>query len=227
MYGVSERRACGLLLLGRSTKRYEPVRRDDVALRMRLKELALSRPRFGCRRLTILLRREGWKVNHKRVYRLYRLEGLIVRIRRRKKLASLARTAPAIPTRENERWVMDFVSDALSDGRKFRVLTVVDAFTREWVALEAAHSLPAQRVAEALDRAIARRRQPGVIVSFRRACVDPRGGAQSVALGRCASFARVRARRSRWALGQASPGRSRAASPWAPRRARAGGAGAR
>jgi putative transposase len=126
VYGVSERRACGLLLLGRSTKRYEPVRRDDVALRMRLKELALSRPRFGCRRLTILLRREGWKVNHKRVYRLYRLEGLIVRIRRRKKLASLARTAPAIPTRENERWVMDFVSDALSDGRKFRVLTVVD-----------------------------------------------------------------------------------------------------
>jgi putative transposase len=163
VYGVSERRACRVLQLGRSTKRYEGVRRDDVVLRMRLRELAHSRPRFGYRRLLILLRREGFAVNHKRVHRLYRLEGLTVRIRRRKKLASMARVAPATASRRNERWVMDFVSDALADGRKFRVLTVVDAFTRECVALEVDHGLPAARVTRALDVAIARRRRPEVI----------------------------------------------------------------
>ena len=163
MYGVSERRACRVLRLWRSTKRYERVRSDDVALRMRLRELALSRPRFGYRRLVILLRREGWKVNHKRVHRLYVLEGLIVRIRRRKKLAGVIRVPPAAATRKNERWAMDFVSDALADGRKFRVLTVIDACTRECVALEVDHSLPAVRVTRALDAAIAQRGKPEAI----------------------------------------------------------------
>ena len=130
---------------------------------MRLRELALSRPRFGYRRLLILLRREGWKVNHKRVHRLYRLEGLIVRIRRRKRLASAIRVPLTPPVRRNERWAMDFVADSLADGRKFRVLTVVDAFTRECVALEAAHSLPAPIVTAALDRAIAERGKPEAI----------------------------------------------------------------
>lgn len=163
VYGVSERRACRVLLLGRSTRRYKSVRGDDVALRMRLRELALSRPRFGYRRLLVLLRREGWKVNHKRVHRLYAQEGLIVRIRRRKKLASVGRVAPAAASRRNERWVMDFVSDSLVDGHKFRVLTVMDVFTRECVVLEVDHSLPAVRVTRALDAAIARRGKPSAI----------------------------------------------------------------
>ena len=90
---------------------------------MRLKDLALARPRYGYRRLTVLLKREGWHVNHKRVYRLYREEGLTVRVKRRKKLASRPRVRPAAASKVNERWTLDFMSDATSDGRRFRALT--------------------------------------------------------------------------------------------------------
>jgi putative transposase len=130
---------------------------------MRLRELALARPRYGYRRLTILLRREGWQVNAKRVYRLYREEGLKVRVKRRKKLASHARVRPPAAARVNERWSMDFVADSLSDGRRIRVLTVIDSFTRECLALKVAKSLPSQSVTETLNQVIAHRGVPRTI----------------------------------------------------------------
>ena len=130
---------------------------------MRLRDLALARPRYGYRRLTILLRREGWHVNAKRVYRLYREEGLTVRVKRRKKLASHARVRPPAAAWVNDRWSMDFVSDSLSDGRKIRVLTVIDSFTRECLALKIARSLPSRSVTEELDRVITKRGAPRTI----------------------------------------------------------------
>ena len=130
---------------------------------MRLRELALARPRYGYRRLTILLRREGWHVNAKRVYRLYREEGLTVRVKRRKKLASHARVRPPAAVRVNERWSMDFVADSLSDGRRIRVLTIIDSFTRECLDLKVAKSLPSPSVTEALNRVIEQRGAPRTI----------------------------------------------------------------
>jgi putative transposase len=118
---------------------------------MRLRELAEVRQRFGYRRLHVLLRREGWKVNAKRVYRLYKLEGLSVRTKKRKKRGSHLRVVPSLPTRPNERWCMDFVQDSLIDGRKFRALTVVDVFTRECLAVHADSSLSGSKVAAILD----------------------------------------------------------------------------
>jgi len=112
---------------------------------------------------TILLRREGWHVNAKRVYRLYREEGLTVRVKRRRKLASHARVRPPAARRVNERWSMDFVADSLSDGRRIRVLTIIDSFTRECLDLKLAKSLPSQSVTEALNRVIEQRGAPRTI----------------------------------------------------------------
>ena len=128
---------------------------------MRIREIALSRPRFGYSRIHILLRREGWKVNHKRVHRLYRLEGLQVRMRmRRRKRLSLHRGPAPRPTALSERWSMDFVHDQLADGRAFRVLTVVDNWSRESVLLEAGFRLSGESVAQALSRVSAARPLP-------------------------------------------------------------------
>lgn len=122
---------------------------------MRMKELAQARPRFGYRRLHVMLRREGWPINHKRVRRLYRLEGLQLRLRtRRRKHASVHRGVPPAASRAHERWSMDFVHDAMHDGRAFRVLTVVDQWSRWSPILEVAYSLSGGRVVEALDRVI-------------------------------------------------------------------------
>lgn len=131
---------------------------------MRLRELAMARPRYGYRRLYILIRRDGWKVNHKRVFRVYREESLQVRtVRRRKKATRHLRAMPSNPTRPNERWAIDFVSDALSNGRKIRALTVLDIFTRECLAIEVAHSIPSARVTEVLDGLISLRKKPTMI----------------------------------------------------------------
>jgi putative transposase len=131
---------------------------------MRLKELALARPRYGYRRLHILLGREGWHVNHKKVLRLYREEGLTLRIpRQKRKHASWVRVPLPKPTKPNQQWTADFVSDALADGRRIRILTVLDVCSRECLALEAAVSLPAGRVTQTLDRVIAERAKPVVI----------------------------------------------------------------
>jgi len=149
---LSERRACGLLAVWRSSWRYRRRRREDPLLRKRLRELAQQRRRFGYRRLHVLLRREGWAVNHKRVYRLYREEGLTVRRRKGRRRASGVRVPLSVPTRSNQGWSMDFLTDALASGRRFRVLTVVDDYTREALAIEVDTSLPGTRVVRVLER---------------------------------------------------------------------------
>ena len=160
----SERRACRLVSLSRSRWQHRSVRGDDAGLRTRLRELAAKKPRWGYQQLHILLRREGHVVNHKKVLRLYREEGLAVTRRRRKKHVAIARVPLPKPTSRTERWSMDFVSDALFDGRPFRCFTLVDDFTRECVAIEVAHSLPAWRVIHVLERAGVERGLPKSIV---------------------------------------------------------------
>lgn len=118
-YEIGIQRACGLILLQRSVYYYRSRARDRSALKMRIRELALARVRFGYVRITVLLRREGWQVGKKLVYRLYRELSLQVRTRRRKKLASQKRGAVAPAQRANERWSMDFVTDRLADGRTY------------------------------------------------------------------------------------------------------------
>ncbi len=127
---------------------------------MRLRELAASRVRFGYRRLTVMLRREGWPVNAKRIYRLYAEDGLAVRTKIRKKIARRARVPAQAAMRPNEKWSMDFVAARLLDGRWFRVLTGVDQFTRECLLLLADSSLSGQKVALALSVVIAERGAP-------------------------------------------------------------------
>jgi len=131
-YELSQRHACRLLELARSTKRYPGDKGErDVALRTGLKELAARRMRFGYRRLTALLIREGMTVNHKRVYRLYREESLAMRIRQRRRMRWSGVVREPAARRPNEKWSMDFVSDCVSTGRVIRMLTVVDDCTRE------------------------------------------------------------------------------------------------
>ena len=162
-FGLSERRACGLLRFSRSGARYVSCMDPQLALRMRLKDLAATRVRFGYRRLTVLLRREGWMVNAKRVYRLYKQEGLMIRTKLRKKIARRRPVIVDLANGPNQRWSMDFVHERLEDGRKFRILTVEDQFTRECVALHAKPRLFGADVAEALDYAIRQRGKPASI----------------------------------------------------------------
>jgi len=151
-FQVSQRRACRLIRLARATFWYRSQARDQSALRMRLKELAAIRVRYGYRRLTILLNREGWQVGKRRVYRLYRQENLLVRTKTRRKRVARIRVPLAGAERPNQRWSMDFMSDRLTDGRAFRVLTIVDQFSRACPLLEADRSLTGKRVVECLDR---------------------------------------------------------------------------
>jgi putative transposase len=163
-YELSERHACGLVGVGRSTCRYVSRRPRATALQARLLHWAAERPRFGYRRLYILLRREGWAVNHKRVYRLYRTAGLAVRRRKRKRVAASQRQRLSLPVRANERWSMDFMLDTLADGRTFRVLNVVDDFTRECLLIDVGRSIPGVRVVRVLERLRAQRGLPTAIV---------------------------------------------------------------
>lgn len=150
---ISERRACGLLLVMRGTCRYQAVSRtEDEPLRQRVRELAMERRRFGYRRLHAMLRREGCKANHKRVYRIYVEEQLWVRKRGRKRRVAMPRTAMLSPRAINEVWSLDFVTDALATGRRFRTLNIVDDFSREAVAIEVDTSLSGVRVTRVLDR---------------------------------------------------------------------------
>lgn len=150
----------GLMMINRSTMYHHSRRDPQHALKMRLRELAASRVRFGYRRLTVMLRREGWKVNAKRIYRLYREDGLAVRTKVRKKIARRARGPALRATRPNEKWSMDFVAARLINGRWFRVLTVVDQFTRECLLLLADSSLTGQKVALTLSPIVAERGTP-------------------------------------------------------------------
>jgi putative transposase len=161
---VSERRAARLVGIARTTVRYQDHRRDDESVLNRLRTLAAERPRFGYRRLHILLRREGQPINHKRVYRLYRAAGLAVRRRQRKRVARSRVERPAIGLVPNATWTLDFMSDALSRGRRIRVLSILDTCTREALAIEVNTSLPSASVIRVLEQVISERGQPAEIV---------------------------------------------------------------
>lgn len=168
--GYSQRRACGLIGLEPKTYRYASTRGDDAAVRVRLRGLAGERRRFGYRRLLILLRREGLALNHKKLFRLYREERLSVRKRGGRKRALGTRAPAAVPQEPNQRWSLDFVSDTLDDGRRFRILVVVDDCTRECLALVVDTSLSGRRVTRELDRIIKGRGKPLMIVSDNVLC---------------------------------------------------------
>ena len=162
---VSERRACGLMGMHRATCRYQRRRCEDPRLRERLRELAAERRRFGYRRLTKMLVREGWKVNHKRVYRLYLEEKLSLRRKRgRRRRAGSRLVLPPKPTCPGQLWTMDFASDAFTSGRKFRTLNLMDGFTREALEIEPDTSLPGARVVRVLEGLRQQGRKPEVIV---------------------------------------------------------------
>lgn len=164
-YRLSERRACRVLRAHRSTHRYQSIRAHQEVLRRRLRELASLRTRAGYQQLCTLLRREGWPVNHKRIYRLYTEEGLTIRNRRPKRHRSAAvRISRPQPSEPNALWAMDFMHDALAQGPTIRVLTAIDVCTRECVALRVARGFAGSDVARILSEAGQQRgRLPGRI----------------------------------------------------------------
>ena len=163
--GYSQRRACGLAGISPRVYRYRSTRPDDAPIRQRLRVLASERRRFGYRRLHILLKREGIEVNHKKLYRLYKEEQLTVRKRGGRKRALGTRAPMTIPQGPNQRWSLDFVSDALVDGRRFRILCVIDDFSRECLATVVDNSISGVRVARELDRIAEMRGYPCMVVS--------------------------------------------------------------
>jgi len=159
---LSERRACQLLGLSRSVLHYASQRHDD-GLQARLVELAGERRRFGYRRLHILIEREGFEVNHKRVHRLYKAAGLAVRRRRKRDRVAVERRPLQVPSGPNHTWSMDFVFDALANGKPIKCLNVVDDCTKEAVVIEAARRINGQGVADMLDAACRFRGYPATI----------------------------------------------------------------
>jgi putative transposase len=162
--GAGQKKACELIRLARSTYCYRGrSKEENRLLRERLRAIAEQRRKFGYRRLLILLKREGWAVNHKRIYRLYREEGL--KLRRRKKKRAGGPRAPLVAAGAlNERWSMDFMSDQLANGRRFRTLNIVDDYSRECLAIEVDTSLPGRRVTRVLDRLQTARGLPKVLL---------------------------------------------------------------
>ncbi len=165
VHEVSERRACKVMQVDRSSIRYQSVRPDDDDLRAAIRKVAHERRRFGYRRIHIMLERQGIHMNLKKLRRLYREEKLQVRKRGGRKRALGTRRPMLLPSRANERWSLDFVSDAFTDGRRFRVLAVVDDYSRECLALVADTSLSGLRVTRELDAIIKHRGKPMTIVS--------------------------------------------------------------
>ncbi|SFU79889.1 putative transposase [Nitrosospira multiformis] len=163
-FKISVQRSCRLAQLARSVWYARSRARDQSALCQRIRDIAMSRPRFGYLRVLVMLKREGWQVGKKRVYRLYRQQGLQLRmkVKRRKRIA-LLRGRPQAPTGPNQHWSMDFVHDQMLDGRAFRILTVIDQWSRESVCLEANFRLSGRCVGQALDRLAAQRGWPKAI----------------------------------------------------------------
>jgi putative transposase len=164
-HGMSERRACRTIGADRMTVRYRLRRPDDLRLRERMVAIARERRRFGYRRLHVMLKREGFHVNHKRIFRIYREEGLTVKKRGGRKRALGTRTPMPGACAPNDRWSLDFVADQFVCGRRFRILGIYDDCTRECLAAVADVSLSGQRVARELDRLIVMRARPRSIVS--------------------------------------------------------------
>ena len=162
---LSVRRACDIIWFARTSFGYrECVNPDEEGLRRRLKELAQVRRRFGCRRLHVMLRREGVRINNKRTERLYREEGLMLSIRRRKKLASLLRTELPKPTHRNHIWSMDFMRDSLANGRTIKVLAIVDEYTRKCFRIEVDTSINGVRVVRVLNEISQAEGLPEIII---------------------------------------------------------------
>jgi len=163
-YRVSLRRACRVVRVAISTYRYQSRREPRTALRLRIREIAAARVRYGYRKIRVLLKREGWKVGKKLVYRLYREEGLTLRYKpRRRRCAATNRRERGKTTAPNQVWSLDFVSDQLVDGRRFRALTVVDVFTRESLAIELGQSLKGDDVVRVLSRICSQRAVPKML----------------------------------------------------------------
>lgn len=158
-YGAGQRKACELIGIARSSYRYQSRKRDEE-LRDKLVRLAQEQPRYGYRRLLVLLEREGIKVNHKRVFRLYRGAGLSVKRRQRKRLLRMGSKVSEPITKTNQQWGIDFAHDVLATGRKFRIFSVVDACSRECPRLEVDTAFPSRRVTRTLDEVIAERGKP-------------------------------------------------------------------
>ena len=157
-FALSERRACRAVGAARSSQRYLSTKAPQAPLRSRIRELAASRVRAGYRQIHVLLRREGWGVNHKRTYRLYSEEGLTLKPRRpRRHRSASTRLAREAPTAPNEQWAMDFMHDTLSDGRSIRVLTAIDLYSRECLALVASKKFSGGSVAEFLTTVASQR----------------------------------------------------------------------
>lgn len=183
---LTERQACRYTGFARSTQRYATRRPDDAVLRERMRAIAAERPRWGYRRIHLVLRREGHALNHKRTRRLYREEGLAVRRRSRKRVAVVRVPKPEVSA-PNQRWSMDFVRDTVRDGRVFRALTIVDDFTRECLCIEVDTSLTGERVVRVLTRLATTRGLPQTIVcdngpEFRSVALDQWAHASGVVL---------------------------------------------
>lgn len=164
-HGISERRALRWTGFPRASVRYRSRRPEQALLRERIRAHAADRPRWGYRRIHVLVRREGLRINQKRVYRLYRDEGLAVRRKGKRKRSSAPRVVREAITTANRRWCLDFVSDTLSNGRTFRCLTILDEFTRECLSVYVAHSIPSVAVIETLARLREERGLPEVLIS--------------------------------------------------------------
>lgn len=162
-YKLTMRRACRLIQIPRPTAYYRSRKKTWDELRIRLRDLASVRVRYGYRRLHVLLRREGWKINHKLVWRIYREEGLSIRMKGKKKKVSRLRVVLPEAKAPNERWSMDFVSDGLYTGRRFRVFALVDHFSRESPGIVADVSIPGRKVVEVLDRLVNQGQKPKII----------------------------------------------------------------
>lgn len=164
LFGCSQRNAMRVANVSQGSLFYKPVKKDETVLRMRIKEITSTRVHYGYRRVHVLLRREGHPDNVKRVYRLYRDEGLSLRLKRPKRnKAAQLRQPKQVAHAINEIWSMDFVADNLFDGRKLRMLTVVDLYTRECLAIEVGQSLKGEDVVRVLSRIASHRGQPGTI----------------------------------------------------------------
>lgn len=163
-FRTSLTQTCALFKMSRSLYAYRSVRRDATLLTMRIKEIASTRVHYGYRRVHVMLRREGWPDNHKRVYRLYQQEGLSLRLKRPKRnKAARLRQPKHLVTAMNQIWSMDFVADALFDGRRLRALTVVDNYTRESLAIDVGQSLKGEDVVDTLNRIARERGLPATI----------------------------------------------------------------
>jgi putative transposase len=163
-YRASERQVCQAMQLSRTVYRYQSVAADSSALQMRIKEITQTRVHYGYRRVHVLLRREGFKDNHKRVYRLYQQQGLSLRHKRpRRNKAAQLRQPQMQAQRVNQMWSMDFVADNLFDGRKLRMLTVLDCYTRESLAIHVGQSLKGEDVVQVLKAIVSARGKPATI----------------------------------------------------------------